>query len=173
MDKIFKNMQYIEMMPKVKAEKYPLIINIHGAGGRGNSLDGIRNSAVEQFQAAHDNFPAIVICPLCFANTWFDIFEQLKEFVLHHTVIVVPIGVVGDLVAIARECPLRIVVECHHNECPAARYKLCRIKAQVAVAFHVAHVGMIVHVDPSIQFFGHFIAHRIGLGKTASRESQA
>ena len=81
MDKIFKNIQYIERMPSVKADKYPLIINIHGAGGRGNSLDGIRGSAVEKYADATPDFPAVVICPLCFANTWFDIFEQLKEFV--------------------------------------------------------------------------------------------
>lgn len=81
MDKIFKNIQYIERMPAMKAEKYPLIINIHGAGGRGTSLDGIRNSAVEQYADANPDFPAVVICPLCFANTWFDIFEQLKEFI--------------------------------------------------------------------------------------------
>lgn len=81
MDKIFKNVQYIETMPKMKADKYPLIINIHGAGGRGTSLDGIRNSAVENYMGQNEDFPAVVICPLCFANTWFDIFEQLKEFV--------------------------------------------------------------------------------------------
>ena len=81
MDKIFKNIKYIELMPKVQAEKYPLIINIHGAGGRGTSLDGIRGSVVEQYAQKHDDFPAVVICPLCFANTWFDIFEQLKEFI--------------------------------------------------------------------------------------------
>ena len=81
MDKIFKNIKYIELMPKTQAEKYPLIINVHGAGGRGTSLDGIRGSVVEQYAQSHDDFPAVVICPLCFANTWFDIFEQLKEFI--------------------------------------------------------------------------------------------
>ena len=34
MDKIFKNIKYIELMPKVQTEKYPLIINMHGAGGQ-------------------------------------------------------------------------------------------------------------------------------------------
>lgn len=82
MDKIFKNIKYIERMPSVKAEKYPLIINIHGAGGRGTNLDGIRNSAVAQYvEKNSESFPAVVISPLCFANTWFDIFEQLKEFI--------------------------------------------------------------------------------------------
>ena len=81
MDKVFKNIQYIEISPKVKAEKYPLLISLHGAGERGTDLNRIRNSMVEKYAKSHEDFPAVVVCPLCHANTWFDMFEQLKEFI--------------------------------------------------------------------------------------------
>lgn len=61
-------------------EKYPLVIYLHGAGGRGRDISAIANHGffgeTEQFLAGE-----ILTVPQCYADSWFDIFEQLQDFV--------------------------------------------------------------------------------------------
>lgn len=61
-------------------EKYPLVIYLHGAGGRGRDISAIANHGffgeTEQFLNE-----AISVVPQCYADSWFDIFEQLQNFV--------------------------------------------------------------------------------------------
>ena len=63
------------------AEKLPLVINIHGAGGRGDDLSLIENgvSLVNAVKFVGDK--AVIVAPQCHAKYWFDLFEVLTEFI--------------------------------------------------------------------------------------------
>ena len=76
----FKNLQYIISYPNgyEQGKEYPVIFHTHGAGSRGTDLDKLNiavpiynNPSVEDF---------IIVAPQCYADTWFEIFEQLIEF---------------------------------------------------------------------------------------------
>ena len=79
---VFGNLEYILRKPKgfVAEKQYPLVIYLHGAGGRGRNLDVIY---------AHPFFKetepwltdAISVAPQCYEDSWFSIFEQLQAFV--------------------------------------------------------------------------------------------
>lgn len=79
----FKSMQYIISYPKgyTEAKKYPVILFLHGAGSRGNDINLLLDNPYFKITDYHTEFPFITIAPLCFANTWFDMFETLKQFV--------------------------------------------------------------------------------------------
>ena len=80
---MFKNMQYVVKYPAgYKAgEKYPIILFLHGAGTRGNDIEVLVNHPYFRITDTIDNFPFITFAPLCSANTWFDTFGELIEFV--------------------------------------------------------------------------------------------
>lgn len=61
-------------------ETYPLLIFIHGAGGRGMNIDTIYNHS---FFGQTDKYKLnmVSVAPQCYENSWFSIFEQLQEFV--------------------------------------------------------------------------------------------
>ena len=60
-------------------KKYPLVIYLHGAGGRGRDINVIANhpffSESEQFLTE-----AVSVAPQCYSDSWFNIFEQLQDF---------------------------------------------------------------------------------------------
>ena len=63
-----------------KTEKYPVLLFLHGAGSRGTSTDTLRNNPF--FKCIEPlNLPFVIVAPLCSENTWFDLFEHLKELV--------------------------------------------------------------------------------------------
>lgn len=61
-------------------EKYPAIIHLHGAGSRGNDISVLEDNAYFK-GTGRCGMPFITFSPQCFAETWFDIFEQLSEFI--------------------------------------------------------------------------------------------
>ena len=77
-----KEIDYVIRRPEneVDGEKYPLVIYVHGAGGRGRDISLIQNHS---FFAHSEPFlkNAISVAPQCYANSWFDIFEQLQDFI--------------------------------------------------------------------------------------------
>ena len=81
--KQFKNVQYVIRYPEnyVEGKKYPVILFLHGAGTRGTDIQLLHNNTFFTLTAQHKNFPFICIAPLCHENTWFDLFQTLKEFV--------------------------------------------------------------------------------------------
>ncbi len=84
--KEFKKIKYIVIFPDNfdKSKKYPLLLKFHGAGGRGNDITPLlRDSAFLHQREKLTDFPLMTIMPLCHENTWFDMFEQLKEFVFY------------------------------------------------------------------------------------------
>ncbi|MBR7184093.1 MAG: prolyl oligopeptidase family serine peptidase [Clostridia bacterium] len=60
----------------------PVLLHIHGAGGRGTDLDRLKEAGA-MAEAAKGNpalNPFIVVAPQCTSNSWFDCFERLLAF---------------------------------------------------------------------------------------------
>lgn len=79
----FKSMQYVVRYPNmyIEGERYPVILFLHGAGTRGKDIVKVLNNPYFKLTEANPNFSFITIAPLCSANTWFDMFETLEQFV--------------------------------------------------------------------------------------------
>ena len=82
--KNYKNIGYVFNTPDNfdKNKKYPGLIVLHGAGSRGSDASALFNNPF--FLNKEENYNGFVIAaPQCPNDmTWFDIFEQLKEFAL-------------------------------------------------------------------------------------------
>lgn len=76
-------MKYILKFPKNfdSSKKYPLIIYLHGAGSRGTDTRVLEEAAIFRYMNKCADFPAVVFAPLCSADTWFDVFEQLLALI--------------------------------------------------------------------------------------------
>lgn len=76
-------LNYLRFEPADFSEnkKYPLIIHFHGAGSRGDNVEILKNQSIMQYANDTKDFPFVMFLPQCSANTWFDLFEQLKAFV--------------------------------------------------------------------------------------------
>ena len=87
MSKILQNkiskLNYLRFEPVGFSEdkKYPIIIHFHGAGSRGDNVEILNDQAIMRYANDTKNFPFVMFLPQCSANTWFDIFEQLRTFV--------------------------------------------------------------------------------------------
>ena len=77
------NLNYLRFEPADFSEdkKYPIIIHFHGAGSRGEDVSILQNQSIMCYAKAAESFPFVMFLPQCSANTWFDVFEQLREFV--------------------------------------------------------------------------------------------
>ena len=62
-------------------KKYPLIIYLHGAGGRGHDLELPRYPYMMEEYIHKNDIPAMVAGPLCEFDNWFMCFSELIEFV--------------------------------------------------------------------------------------------
>ena len=67
-------------MQRESDKKYPLVIYLHGAGGRGRDIKVIYehpffSDTVEFLKNA------ISVAPQCYSDSWFNIFEQLQDFI--------------------------------------------------------------------------------------------
>ena len=78
----YKKLKYVLRKPAdfKPNGKYPIIIFLHGAGGRGDDIDKIATNPFFVESERFDN-NAVVFAPQCYADSWFDIFEQLQEFI--------------------------------------------------------------------------------------------
>lgn len=78
----YNNLSFIKKKPKDKKEKYPAIIFLHGAGTRGNDIAQLKENPffAEKSFINQEDFSFLVFAPQCFADSWFDIFEQLEDF---------------------------------------------------------------------------------------------
>lgn len=77
----YKNFEYILAVPDgyTDGEKYPMILLLHGAGARGDDISVHLDYPLFRRGAKYLS-EAVVVMPQCFADCWFDIFEQLKDF---------------------------------------------------------------------------------------------
>ena len=80
---IHNTIQYNLATPKSfdPAEKYPLIIYLHGAGGRGHDLQLPRYPFMMEAYIHEKEIPVMVAGPLCEFDNWFMCFSELIEFV--------------------------------------------------------------------------------------------
>ena len=64
-EKKHKEIEYIVRYPNefVAGEKRPVLINIHGAGGRGGTLDEIKNHAIFAITEQMTDFPFVLVAP--------------------------------------------------------------------------------------------------------------
>jgi predicted peptidase len=76
----YKNLQYLISYPDAYEEGkiYPVIFHTHGAGSRGTDLSNLNIDAIIHNNPKVEDF--IIVSPQCYADTWFEIFEQLIEF---------------------------------------------------------------------------------------------
>ena len=82
-EKTYKNIRYLIAYPdNFNADgKYPMLIHLHGAGGRGNDLNLLKIAGPVFETAGGRELPLIVVAPQCNADTWFMIMEQLLDFI--------------------------------------------------------------------------------------------
>ena len=84
--KDYKKLKYIFVFPDNynESKKYPLLFKLHGAGGRGHDITPLLNdSAFLKEREKLSDFEFITVMPLCHENTWFDMWEELKDFVVY------------------------------------------------------------------------------------------
>lgn len=78
----YKHITYILGVPNTEAKegRYPAVLFLHGAGSRGTDpTQLLTNTITNYYREQRPNF--VLIEPLCPADTWFDIYEQLLDFV--------------------------------------------------------------------------------------------
>ena len=59
----------------------PAILFLHGAGTRWTSLETLEGNAISRYAQANEDFPFVLVMPLCTEETWFDLWQQLKDLV--------------------------------------------------------------------------------------------
>ena len=64
-----------------EGKQYPTILFLHGAGTRWTSLETLEGNAISRYAQANVDFPFVVVMPLCTEETWFDLWQQLKDLV--------------------------------------------------------------------------------------------
>ena len=79
----YNNFDYVFKTPEKVEGKMPVIVFLHGAGTRGTSLQTLSHNAFFRQSSWYGkpDCPALIFAPLCMKNSWFDVFEQLQEFV--------------------------------------------------------------------------------------------
>lgn len=82
--KKYKKLDYVTYYPKEFDinKQYPLVIYLHGAGTRGRNVLLLSDYPIFQF-VEKQHVEAIFVLPQCYGDSWFDIFEQLQDFVHH------------------------------------------------------------------------------------------
>lgn len=74
-------LDYYKYISDTEKENMPLIIDIHGAGGRGKELSLINDGRVRTYLSRHTEYDCIVVSPQCHCDTWFELFDVLLEFI--------------------------------------------------------------------------------------------
>ena len=84
-EKTLGNVRYLIRYPKGfdRSKTYPTILFLHGAGTRGDNMAVLQNNPFFALTAPQEGFPFIVVAPLCTENTWFDLWQGLKDLVRH------------------------------------------------------------------------------------------
>ena len=82
-EKIYNKIHFLIQYPINfnNKKKYPLIIHIHGAGGRGKDIELLKGAGPVKELLKGRKLNAIVVAPQCYSDTWFDIYSQLLEFI--------------------------------------------------------------------------------------------
>ena len=73
-------LKYVYHKPNLTG-KMPLVINLHGAGSRGDDLTPIETGWVMEHAVKLVGDKAMIVAPQCHKKYWFDHFETLTEFI--------------------------------------------------------------------------------------------
>ena len=78
-----ETLRYLIKYPKdfCNSGKYPVIFLFHGAGSRYSDTSKLPNNVFFRITNKFEQFPFVVVAPLCSENTWFDMWEKLKRMV--------------------------------------------------------------------------------------------
>ncbi|CDC62835.1 phospholipase/carboxylesterase [Clostridium sp. CAG:448] len=81
--RIYQSMQYGFSGPRevTGGEKLPLLIYLHGAGGRGHDLHAVRVPYTLETALAEQHLPVCLAAPLCEWDNWFCVFSQLTDWI--------------------------------------------------------------------------------------------
>lgn len=74
-------LNYLEYIPEGKQAKLPLIVYIHGAGSRGDDTSKMSRLGPLNHPENGACANAVTVAPQCHADTWFDLFHVLSEFI--------------------------------------------------------------------------------------------
>jgi len=81
-----KEIEYLVRYPEdfTMGEKRPVIIHIHGAGGRGGTLEEIKTHPIMVLTENMEDFPFVVVAPVCpdVTGTWYDHFQSLRSLII-------------------------------------------------------------------------------------------
>lgn len=73
-------LDYLYSEPEIEG-KVPLVFYIHGAGGRGDDLEILRNNSALAKVLGFNKDKCVVVAPQCHWNYWFTGFEILSDFI--------------------------------------------------------------------------------------------
>ena len=76
-EKSFENIRYLVCYPAQKSKTTAVLMHLNGAGSRGTDLQLCRNCVPYQYAQANEDFPFVLVIPLCEEDTWFDEYERL------------------------------------------------------------------------------------------------
>ena len=78
----FRDLKYLVREPGEPKKTNPTILFLHGAGSRGSDLVALRGNPVfaQGNCIVGEDSPFLVFAPQCHEDTWFDLFEQLRDF---------------------------------------------------------------------------------------------
>lgn len=81
----FESMQYVIAKPEGfdPQKKYPCLLFLHGAGTRGTDLTPLIHNPFFVDTEQLEDFPFVVVAPLCHEDTWLNLFEQLSRLAQH------------------------------------------------------------------------------------------
>ncbi len=80
---VFKRLQYLIHYPEgyEKGQKLPVFFLFHGSGSRGCNLNMIKTNCFFEITKQYKQFSFITVAPQCHENTWYDLWETVKELV--------------------------------------------------------------------------------------------
>lgn len=78
----FDSLHYLIRYPQGyrETDRYPAVLFLHGAGGRGTDLELLKTNPYFQITDKAEDFPFLTFAPQCHTDTWFDCFETLIRF---------------------------------------------------------------------------------------------
>lgn len=78
-------LRYVIRHPKdfTADQKYPVLFFFAGAGYRGDDIEMLKTNPFFEIACHHEDFPFVVVAPLCAKNTWFDYWEHIQDLVRH------------------------------------------------------------------------------------------
>lgn len=84
-EKWFESIHYVIQKPRGfdPEKQYPCLLFLHGAGTRGTDLQPLIHHPFFERTAQLEEFPFVVVAPLCHEDTWLNLFEQLIRLAEH------------------------------------------------------------------------------------------